>query len=388
MSVVAAQPPRRRRRRYWLLGTTLLVLAAAVVKAVAFRSYLVVEQSMWPTLEGDSDRVLVQRLADRPRRWQVWVFEADEPGEQRLVVKRVVGLTGEYVDIRDGDLYVGASRDRMGRLRRSPTVVDQLMVPVFPTADGQAGADRFNVRSGALRGDGTSLVLEGDLVAHLRTGPGGSLREGVYDDHRSDGGEIVEGKHVVTDLRVDLEVEAVDEGAELQVWHDLGGAEEHRAVCVGKGRLMLRRGGQWEAKPGRELPWSGRFPLKLRMETVDGRFRVASLDRDLEVERLLFEAERDTSRYGQYSRLRLVLTGGDGARLSDFRVSRDTYWAWPDHLLATATGPYHVDRGYFVLGDNALVSGDSRETGPVSDRRLVGRVWGVIWPLSRVRSLP
>jgi signal peptidase I len=56
----------------------------------------------------DGDHLLVHRLAfelRRPRRWEVLVFR--NPGRPaQAFVKRVAGLPGETIEIRDGDLYV------------------------------------------------------------------------------------------------------------------------------------------------------------------------------------------------------------------------------------------------------------------------------------------
>ena len=42
------------------------------------------------------------------------------------------------------------------------------------------------------------------------------------------------------------------------------------------------------------------------------------------------------------------------------------------------------DKQYFVLGDNRGSSNDSRDWGPVPLDRVVGKVWFVYWPLSRL----
>ena len=59
---------------------------------------------------GYGDWVLVSRTAywwGTPERWDVVVFDSeDSPNTPRRSVKRVVGLPGETVDLRAGDLWV------------------------------------------------------------------------------------------------------------------------------------------------------------------------------------------------------------------------------------------------------------------------------------------
>ena len=60
------------------------------------------------------DRVLIDRTAfqfRRPRRWEVVAFRRWRGG-QDLVVKRVVGLPGETIQIKDGDIYVDGQIQR------------------------------------------------------------------------------------------------------------------------------------------------------------------------------------------------------------------------------------------------------------------------------------
>jgi signal peptidase I len=83
-----------------LVTHTWLVMGLVVPVAVS-------GSSMEPTL-ADQKRLLVDRTAFslcQPQRWEVIVFRSPEDSSQ-LCVKRVVGLPGETVAIRDGDVWI------------------------------------------------------------------------------------------------------------------------------------------------------------------------------------------------------------------------------------------------------------------------------------------
>ena len=122
------------------------------------------------------------------------------------------------------------------------------------------------------------------------------------------------------------------------------------------------------------------------MDTFDGEFRVVRLDPETGAESEVLLAEpRDTDVHHGESRVRLELDKGS-ARIGALKVWRDVFWAWPRRRQHA--GAYHVGNGVFLLGDNAPVSEDSRETGPIATGRLVGRAWRIVWPRERARVLP
>ena len=45
--------------------------------------------------------------------------------------------------------------------------------------------------------------------------------------------------------------------------------------------------------------------------------------------------------------------------------------------------PIQCGEGYYLLGDDTRDSEDSRFTGPLPRKRIVGRSWLIVWPLSR-----
>lgn len=97
-------------RDYLVLIAIALSIAILFTRFVAIRS-VVDGSSMNPTLT-DLDNVLVNRVTyafSEPQRFDIVVFELkNEPGT--FYIKRVIGLPGETVTIRDGEVYINGAR--------------------------------------------------------------------------------------------------------------------------------------------------------------------------------------------------------------------------------------------------------------------------------------
>jgi signal peptidase I len=104
----------------WLATIALAVLAVLFVKVEVANPYRIPSPSMEP-IEGCqgrfSDRVVANRFIYRfrdPKRGEIVVFEtpatANACGESGTFVKRIVGLPGEVLSIRDGVVYVNGVR--------------------------------------------------------------------------------------------------------------------------------------------------------------------------------------------------------------------------------------------------------------------------------------
>lgn len=86
--------------------------------------------------EGVGDQVWILRspfLFRRPDRWEV-VGVRDPAAASRILVKRIVGLPGETVTIREGDLFVN------GSVCRKPWPVLRSMLAPLPPAEASRGA--------------------------------------------------------------------------------------------------------------------------------------------------------------------------------------------------------------------------------------------------------
>ena len=128
----------------------LIVLAfalAILLKTFVVQAFYIPSESMEPTLEP-GDRVLVLKLVDQPSRGDVIVFSDPEGGsgpdrgvvggflhwlsealgfarpENEDFIKRVIGLPGEVVEIRNGNLLIDGKRIPEPYLRGPPDTRD------------------------------------------------------------------------------------------------------------------------------------------------------------------------------------------------------------------------------------------------------------------------
>lgn len=153
------QPSPRGRSAFRELFETIVItlLIYFVVRFFLFENYRVVGHSMDPTLH-DEQYLVVSKLSYRlgePQRGDIIVFE-DPHSPGRKLIKRVLGLPGETIEIQRGTVYVnGVALDE-------PYIYGQgtYSVPAFAIPAGQyyvLGDNRNNSSDshswGALEGD-------------------------------------------------------------------------------------------------------------------------------------------------------------------------------------------------------------------------------------------
>lgn len=93
----------------WLVVVAVAITSALLVRAYVVQQFAVEGESMLSTLQ-DGDRVLVNRLSYRlhdPRRGDVVVLKRfDGNATERDLIKRVIGLPGETVEVRNCVVYI------------------------------------------------------------------------------------------------------------------------------------------------------------------------------------------------------------------------------------------------------------------------------------------
>lgn len=368
------------RSRWWLWAAALLTPALAIRLSVS--THVIVSPSMEPALmTGDHLFVLRDAVDTRPlSRWDVAAIDAaamdeDEDGVES-VIKRIVGLPGEYVELRGGDVLVGTSRGKLSLARKADDLVRRLLVtvdegPGLPESWQWAGPGRREAVEDGTRLEGTEDVGWAFL-----------------DDVVRDGLGPWPGESIVHDTALEV---VVGEGDGVLVLSVREGADIFRASIAPAARggvsLDHNRGGGVVA---RQQDHPGLRPgQRALLWNVDNGVRLL-IDEDVV---LTYDYERNNVETpGATLNNTPELGVGDGSLvIRETRVLRDlhygaqgTYGTQP----GSGTTPVAVPPGHiFLLGDLSHQSWDGRHRGPVPLEHLQGRPVARYLPLGRVRWL-
>ena len=350
------------------------VAMALFLKHFVIEAYKIPTGSMQPTLIGDEDadikdRILVDKLSyalGDPERWEVAVFRYPLD-RSKSFVKRIAGVGPEELRIEHGDLWRREAGGEWRIVRRPASVMAEHWKRLDELEPEQSRWIPQNLpRSSQWLAEGRTLQARGPGTASFRGG-----RESIVDEY-FDGypEELLEwlpphakdsGRNAVGDLRVTGTVRALD-GTELFALVLREGARHYRFELPGpaaaegararidagpsarpsgsQDELALAASVEWRLPPGRGV--------RFAVQNLDDRL---ALEIDGE-ELLALEIEPAEE---QFATVALVLQGA-GADLSELMVHRDVYYTPP------AEQPIVVPAGsYYMLGDNTQTSSDSRE---------------------------
>jgi len=133
---------RKSMKRFLEWGAVILgaLLVAFLIKTFLMQAYFIPSSSMAPTLQV-GDRVLVNKLSYKVGdigRGDLVVFKrpANENSAQTDLIKRVIGLEGELIEIVDGRIYITESSSSVRQLLLEPYLSSNtLTVGIFENTD-------------------------------------------------------------------------------------------------------------------------------------------------------------------------------------------------------------------------------------------------------------
>lgn len=141
----------------WIIILSLYFLAVNSVHFV-FKPTLISGESMLPTLE-DGDRILLNTFKNTYNRGDIVVFRIPE---DRLLIKRVIGIGGDNVQISDGFVYLNGEKLDEFYINGQGTLYGVEMV-VPPGHVYLMGDNRSNSVDSRIIG----AVLESDIIGSL-----------------------------------------------------------------------------------------------------------------------------------------------------------------------------------------------------------------------------
>ncbi len=339
------------------------------------------EDSLWPW--GDvsrGDRILVNKFIYKlrpPRRWEVIVFKF--PGKPELnYIKRLIGLPGEKIEIRNGDIFID------DRIARKPPEAQRAMWRLvhdsrLPEKDG--GGDRgpaWKIVSGNWSlAEGRFEARAGADDAWLAYGR--KIKDlNAYNEIGNTGGQSTVG-----DLRLAFQVTVgtashgagirarlTEDDDQLEIFYPCTASgtatTEAEATLTHHGKVLGRAKVE-AAVAGLVLAFDlARVDDGVRLE-VNGA-EVFAFD--------LPSAEGLTQASGASFGAR-----GTSAVFESVTLSRDVYYLPFVKGSTSVRFPYRVpEKGYFVLGDNSSNSTDSRVWETLTEDHIVGRAFLVFWP--------
>lgn len=331
---------------------------------------------------ANGDRIFVNKCIyqfSEPKRWDVVVFK-NPPNPQENYIKRLIGLPGETLEIRDGDVYVN------GRIVRKPRKVqDELWMCIYHHDYPPMEADRFrqeaegeedfepfqqdctfeNEGSGRwdLSSEGPSVFLlnEEDPTEHrlafMARRPGIFRTTYAYNDRYSN-----MNKPVCSDLMLRF-------WAEPQTESGLAGVrlEKNGTGYIGRfdffGQMVLEKetadGRRTELRKLAFRPDLSRGGLWVEFACVDYRLVLRCGDYRLSYD-LSEEEAGERGRSGRDPRVKIL--GGGKLRLRHVGLYRDIYYLSNESLRARPGRPFKLETDeFFVCGDNSPNSFDSRQ---------------------------
>ncbi len=327
------------------LGTALVL--ALVVREFGFEAFKIPTGSMEPTILGDSaatnrqgDRLLAFKpmpVFRGPERWEIWVFRFPLYRPTNYI-KRIVGIAGDHLVIRNGDAYVRPVADPTAPLRiaaKPDAVQESIWKPAMDKRDG-AGVDGYFRTSS---NDWT--LLPHAVVAAV---PAGGVQWVKCTEAFAD------------DFRASFDVKSASWTADSVLAIRL-------ASDKGDVRLEVKRDGATITAPGGDDGAPETRPIDLAGSKLGASFRIGLSASDRIVRVFVDGRQRVKLAYAD------IASGGyGGTRSGRFEIGASAFSAECSGFFvendAEYQGNHTWDLGpddFIALGDNVISSADSRE---------------------------
>ncbi|HEV3341914.1 MAG TPA: S26 family signal peptidase [Pirellulales bacterium] len=330
------------------------------------------EQRLDTALPVAADAVIVDRSAFQlrsPRRWELAAFRAPVRPRQ-IYVKRIVGLPGEAIELRHGDVYADGRIQRKGlKTLRSlaalvhavpaqdvsdeSATIEPRWLPDDPQSAWRQNGPRF--WRPATRAAGEEAPIDWLTYHHRDRQPGVPYEERpITDDCGYNQLWPVIASHLVRDLLVRCRIRISPNGRAIWLFTD-GRSQFLVTLDFGQRTTIV-------TQDGRRI---GGSPIATASATDEVLCEVGLCDEQVLLGlngRQIMAVPYDPPDVAFHPSSRPVAVGtqGDGLEVSQLVLLRDVYY-----VGSVRQGDSSQDRladdEYFVLGDNSPRSGDSRE---------------------------
>ena len=362
------------------------------------------ENDLQTPVDVEGERLLIDRAAYRlrpPRRWEVAALRQPTRAE-KIVVKRIVGLPGESIEVRGGDVYVDGQIQRKNLDEQRALAVPVHTAAYRPTLE-PAPPPRWRAESRQRTTGSASGTRRGWESTQGRfTHPAGSEHEPIdwleyHHGQRRPGGFVEspvtdlygynqsrprreENVHAVADLMLSFRLTRESGRGTFHVRATDGGERFEVLLRFDEDRMWyeVRREERPISGAAGEIPnAAGRWLVEVSL--IDRQFLLA-IDGRTVVRR---PYEHKDSPPAPVSPPLAIGVQGLGASVDRLRVYRDVYYTQPIGLAPRGVVRLGIGE-YYVLGDNSPASADSRhwpDGGAVEANLLVGK------PLAAISSV-
>ena len=327
------------------------------------------------------NKILVDKFEydlDNPDRWDVIVFRFNS---QRNYIKRLVGLPGETVEIKHGDVWIN------GKLEvKPPKVQAGLWIPIHDSR-----VEEYGLIPSAWEQTPNWTRSEGEWAFNELEGTGeiSYVRPidnfyGYNASYRGSPPAPIRDLKMEVQLRVSTDSSANNAAISLEIENSPSIYRWRIPISKSSEKCTLTIDSTTENKADitekeiEGLILSQDAQTKLEIAVVDRQIRLYK-DGSLVYEYALPESEYDSgisSPKGQPLRIRATKCGG---YVESVRIFRDLHWTKNGNYATTEEFKLDEDR-YFVLGDNSPSSLDSRYWGSFSRTNLLGKGFLIFWP--------